>query len=459
MNKIIEMLSRIRGRGGEAEPPQHPARENVRRMPVAGRSNRPPEETVGFHFGASDRIVGIGNDERLHRAVKAFAPSQPVLDVAEFAGRHTLLQQLVTAVEEHRNHLVIFGGRGTGKTSIAMALLSVARRAGYTCAYTSCGRDNSLHAIFASALANLSIRYDERFDPRDEDASASATFADLLHDQISVQELIDVLARIRGTRLLVVIDEFDRNENPTLTRDMTETMKVLSDRAINCQVVIVGVGNVSDTLVGEHASVARALFPARITAMGTDEIRDTIHVAARNAGVEFAPDVVDTMTTLASGRPFTARLIGLKAAKIALLRDSRHVVAADLDIGVSELLTYLVSAGFGEIERLARSSSLSLVVFSAILSCHRDAFDRFSPADVAEALTSFAPQRDMTAPISNLLGLMASPEFGVLLAEPGDGTTLYRFSDPRAEILVSLTCWRARLANAGLAQDERTGLS
>lgn len=440
MSKLNDLISRLsRAKAGVPDKSARASSGMAGNQPA-----KPGQGAIGFNFAASDKLIGIGNDERLHRAIRAFAPSQPILDIAEFAGRHTLLQQLVTAIEEHRNHLVIYGGRGTGKTSIAMALVSVARRAGYHCAYTSCNRDSSLETIFTSALSNLSIRFDEAFNPRAEDADPSATFADLLPEPLTAQGLIDVLSRIRGTRLLVVIDEFDRNERIGLTRDLTEIMKVLSDLAINCQIVIVGVGNVADSLVGEHASVARALFPARITAMDGAEIRDTIRVASANAGVSFAPDVIEAITSLASGRPFIARLIGLKAAKIALLRNSTQVGLDDLEAGVAELFTYLVSAGFGEIERLAMASNVSLVVFSAILASRRDATDRFQAANVAEALAPFSIQHDMTGPIRNLLGLMAAPECGVLIAEELDGETVYRFSDPRAEILVSLICWRGR---------------
>lgn len=403
------------------------------------------EDAVGFHFAASDKLIGLGSDERLHRVIKAFAPSQPVMHIADFAGRRGLLQQIVAAVEEHRNHVVIFGGRGTGKTSIAMALLSVARRAGYHCAYTSCSRDSTLTTIFSSALSTLPLRFDQYFDARDETANAGASFADLLPDHaVSAQELVDILARIRGTRLLVVIDEFDRNENPVLTRDVTEVMKVMSDLAINCQIVMAGVGDVAESLVGEHASVARALYPVRVTAMKREEILDTLALASTRAGVALAPDVIEAVVSMASGRPYIARLVGLKASKFAMMRGADTAEMVDLDKGIGELLDYLVAAGFGEVEQLALASNVNLVTFVAIFGSHRDAADRFTVEDVIATLGPVNSQRDISGAIAGLLERMATPEYGVLHVDIGeDGRRRYKFLDPRVELFTSLICFRA----------------
>jgi AAA ATPase domain len=407
------------------------------------------DDIVAFHFSASEKMAGFGSDERLLRAIKAFSPSQPILSISEFAGRGQLLQQLITAIEEHRNHLVLYGGRGNGKTSIAMALLSAARRAGYHCAYTSCSRESNLHSIFSSALADLSVRFDVHFDPRQHAEDAEITFSRLLPPPpVTPLELADTLARIRGTRLLVVIDEFDRNENVSLTRDLTEIMKVLSDRAINCQIVLVGVGDVAENLVGEHASVARVLYPVRISAMSAKEIRDTVAMAAHHAGIKFSEATYSAIENVALGRPYIARLTGLKAAKVALMRGSLLVEAADFYEGLADLKAYLISAGFAQIDAIVQASSASLRTFDAILRCHRDAADYFTAADIREAIDNVSDPREFTSAIVRLLEQLTAPECGVLLHDTRpDGTMRFKFIDPRAELLVSIVRFTHQLKN------------
>ena len=401
------------------------------------------EDEMAFRFLASDNMLGDAESERLLRVIKSFAPSQPTQSIAQFAGRAKILTQVITAIEEHRNHLVLFGGRGTGKTSLALAMSSVARRVGYHCSYVSCTRESTVDSIFRSALADLPIRYDQQFDPRSDEVDPNLSFEALTPQaEMSPQVLTDVLARIRSTRLLIVIDEFDRNENPTLTRDLTEIMKVLSDRAIPVQIVIVGVGDVVDNLVGEHSSIARVLYVVRLTTMADQQIRETLALASRHAGVEMRPEVTDAIVGISYGRPYIARLVGLKAAKMSLLRRAEFVEIEDFRSGTDELLGYLDSAGFGHAGRFITASAANVSLFIAMLKCKRDSSDRFTIDDVCEALSKQPTSIDVVQGVERAIELLASPEFGLLTISPSP-VTQCQFVDPRAELCISILCGRA----------------
>lgn len=413
---------------------------------VQARDRRFPgelDDDATFRFLASDNMLGDAGSEKLLRAIKSFAPSQPTQSIAQFAGRANVLTQVITAIEEHRNHLVLFGGRGTGKTSLALAMSSVARRVGYHCSYVSCTRESTIDSIFRSALSELPIRYDQQFDPRSEDVDPNLSFEALApQGEMSPQVLADVLARIRSTRLLIVIDEFDRNENPTLTRDLTEIMKVLSDRAIPVQIVIVGVGDVVDNLVGEHSSIARVLYIVRLTSMSDQQIRETLALASKHADVQMRPDVMEAIVGISYGRPYIARLVGLKATKMSLLRGSAFVEMEDFRSGTEELLGYLDSAGFGHAGHFIRASAANASLFVAMLKCKRDSSDRFAVSDVCDVLSKQATGFDVFQGVKQAVDLLASPEFG-LLTLTADPVPLYQFVDPRAELCISILCGRA----------------
>ena len=53
---------------------------------------------------------------------EAFTPSRPKYTSRFFAGRRWALQRIITAVEQDQAHIVIFGPRGIGKTSLANVL-------------------------------------------------------------------------------------------------------------------------------------------------------------------------------------------------------------------------------------------------------------------------------------------------------------------------------------------------
>jgi len=442
MSFVKTVIANLSGRRSEFASIGRGQRHDSTQQRGRGRPTD-PEEEMAFRFLASDNMLGDIGSEKLLRAIKSFAPSQPTQSIAQFAGRANILTQVITAIEEHRNHLVLFGGRGTGKTSLALAMSSVARRVGYHCSYVSCTRESTINSIFRSALSELPIRYDHQFDPRNDEVDPSLSFEALApQGEMTPQILADVLARIRSTRLLIVIDEFDRNENPTLTRDLTEIMKVLSDRAIPVQIVIVGVGDVVDNLVGEHSSIARVLYVVRLTSMSDQQIQDTLALASRHAGVEMQPEVMDAIVSISYGRPYIARLVGLKAAKMSLLRGSPFVEIEDFRSGTEELLGYLDSAGFGQAGRFIGASATNALLFVAMLKCRRDSSDRFTISDVCEGLASQSASIDFAKGVEQAIDLLASPEFGLLTVTPGP-VPLCQFVDPRAELCISILCGRA----------------
>ena len=66
--------------------------------------------------------------------------------------------------------------------------------------------------------------------------------ADLLPaGPLSPRLVADLFAKLTGTRLLVVLDEFDVCESPDFRRNIAELIKNLSDRSIRTQLVIAGV--------------------------------------------------------------------------------------------------------------------------------------------------------------------------------------------------------------------------
>lgn len=443
MATLRSWLGKITGAPrAEAQSARAPAAAgSARARGVAGVET---DASSRFRFPAAENMIGDVGSQQLLRVIKSFSPSQPTQSVSQFAGRAELLANVIVAIEEHRNHLVIFGGRGTGKTSLALALSSVAQGAGYHCAYISCTHNSTIESIFRSALTELSIRFDQLFDPRAEGADPTMTFDMLLPEgAVSPQLLTDVLARIRGTRLLIVLDEYDRNENPSLNRDMTEVMKVLSDRALAVQLVIVGVGEVVDNLVGEHASIARVLYSVRLGSMTDAQITETLAVAAGQGGVTFRPEVRDAIVRLSYGRPYIARLVGLKAAKMALLRGSSEVTITDFDAGTDELLGYLTAAGFGQAGRLVSSGPSNLLLFVAMLSCRRDSSDRFNVSDVVGALNRRAQTTENAEVVERAIEVISSPDLGLLTTTRNAEGTFYQFVDPRAELCLSILCSRA----------------
>ena len=99
------------------------------------------------------------------KLLEAFTPSQPVSYRYRFAGRLDILTSLIGAIEEQRLHVVLYGARGLGKTSILHVLVQAARDARYLVSFVSCGSELSFDEVFRTIAASIPMLYHSTVGP------------------------------------------------------------------------------------------------------------------------------------------------------------------------------------------------------------------------------------------------------------------------------------------------------
>jgi hypothetical protein len=183
--------------------------------------------------------------------------SQPVTDREHFAGRHDMLRQLISAVEQQRLHVVIYGERGIGKTSLLHVFAETAREARYTVLYGSCGSDTDFEGLFRAFAARIPRIYHRAVAPNSPEAELRDNFDVMLSNGFGPRGLADLLSEVTGTRIILILDEYDRVVDPSFRRDIAELIKNLSDRAARVQLVLAGVAMNLDEILGFAPSVRR----------------------------------------------------------------------------------------------------------------------------------------------------------------------------------------------------------
>ena len=83
---------------------------------------------------------------------EAFTPSQPVTDKRLFAGRLQVLGHLIEAIEDRLAHVVVFGERGIGKTSLLHILADLASESDYLTLRATCGAGTRFDELFRTLL-------------------------------------------------------------------------------------------------------------------------------------------------------------------------------------------------------------------------------------------------------------------------------------------------------------------
>ena len=82
-----------------------------------------------FQSTAGDQLSPRLNDRFAAARIKlrsAFTPSQPITDKRMFAGRIDVLTTLIRSLEDQRVHVIMYGERGIGKTSLVHVLTQAA---------------------------------------------------------------------------------------------------------------------------------------------------------------------------------------------------------------------------------------------------------------------------------------------------------------------------------------------
>ena len=110
----------------------------------------------------------------------AFTPSQPVADRRLFAGRDDVLKTIIRSIEDQRLHVVLYGERGIGKTSLLHILTQAAGEARYIVVYTSCGANSNFDETFRAAAAEIPLLFHSGFSPTGSEAEKGSSLADLL---------------------------------------------------------------------------------------------------------------------------------------------------------------------------------------------------------------------------------------------------------------------------------------
>jgi len=256
---------------------------------------------------------------------QVFTPGKPIGDPELFSGRSVLLDQLRQDLLM-RGHLVLFGERGVGKSSLWRTLL-----AGRRVQYHSASSDDTFVSIFLRVLADLGAEGAQVGVKDAGEFSASVgkqgglslggkkstevSTAPVAPHELNLNFVLDGLRRRAADVDAIVIDEFQQLPRE-LHPQLREVVKGLSDN-VDISIVMVGVAERSDELLtqtGPGSYVGRHIYLREVPRMTNDEIRGILELRERRFGVRFDDPIEDAIVRISSGYPGTAHQLALRAS-------------------------------------------------------------------------------------------------------------------------------------------------
>jgi hypothetical protein len=399
-----------------------------------------------FIATASDEVEQQNDVAIVRRRIAlrdAIGASQPVIDREHFAGRHDILRQLISAVEQQRLHVVIYGERGIGKTSLLHVFADTAREARYTVLYGSCGSDTSFAGLFRAFAARIPRIYHRSVAPNSPEAELRDNFDVMLPQGFGPRELADVLADVAGTRVILILDEYDRVVDANFRRDVAELIKNLSDRAARVQLVLAGVAQNLDEILGYAPSVRRNIVGLPMRPMTPSEVNDMIGIAEKAAELEYAEAATQLITIMAGGSPYLVRLLAHHAGIAAIDTRSALVTEAHATTAVERVLTEwnasLPRRVQNSLSREEARAQWPMLIAAARAGGAGDGL--FTADEVATELGDSQPTVMIERELRKFVGTN-----DLLEAETRDGETRFRFRYPSIAALLLMSSAMARLS-------------
>ena len=380
-------------------------------------------------------------------AGRVFSPAAPIDDDTLFAGRVDQLRAIFDAIGRRGQHAVIYGERGVGKTSLANVLQP--RLVSQRTLHVNCDGTDDFSSVWKKVFGRIGWREERPGVGFEAPAiEVEENLAERLPETITPETVRQALTMATGPDgLVIVADEFDRMPRAQ-TSLFADTIKSLSDRPANTTVVLVGVADSVDQLIGEHESVERALAQIEMPRMAAEELHEIVTKGLDRLNMRMAQETLPRISRLSYGLPHYTHLLGLHAARAALDRGRMDVVENDVDTAIVKALAETqqsIRTMYDKATTSPRRESLFKQVLLAAALAPTDPLGFFSPAGVRKPMSRIMGKTYDVPSFSRHLNEFTDAKRGpVLRRTGGERRYRYRFVNPLLQPYVTMQ---------GLAED------
>lgn len=300
-----------------------PVQPGFRPTGLEEQANNDPRPLAMGAMAAPIRPISLRRDS----IYNAFSTAMPVTDRHGLAGRNNELEKLVEAIVVQRKHAVIFGTRGSGKTSLARVFGDLADEAGCIALYGSASGDADFDSLFRPFLSELPMS-----------AAGQEKARKLMSGPIDVTRLAALLVEDVRQRSILIVDEYDRVQSDEAKTDVATLLKLLTDIHSPVQVVLVGIAGDVDGLIAAHPSLRRHIAPQRVAPIPKRDLERLLMSCAENARLGLDSDALDALAGAAMGSPYHARLFGMQAALVTEGSGRDRITLSDVEQGLASAL-------------------------------------------------------------------------------------------------------------------------
>jgi Cdc6-like AAA superfamily ATPase len=353
----------------------------------------------------------------------------PIDEEDLFAGRASEVRRILDTVLSRSKHVVLFGERGVGKTSLSNVFWKrfnqTLRR--FIVARVQAGPHDNFSSLWIRALEELKA------------ASVSAEKENYVNfdvdfETVTPSQIRRELQKIGANALpIIIIDEYNEIVDENAKKLMANLIKEFYDFSVTTTVIIVGVADTIGNLIEDHASIGRAIVEIPLSRMSDIELREIIQKRLSRTVMSFSKDAIWTIITLSRGLPYFTQTLSKHAARQSISKKRLVVSNDDVEQSLDKFIED-TETSFKDAYRDATRSNQDNFFQQSLLACALSKTDDdgfFTANDIVEPYSAIMKERKRIAHFEKHLRRFSTDEGGnILIKRGGDRQQQFRFANP-----------------------------
>jgi hypothetical protein len=363
-----------------------------------------------------------------------------------YAGRSSETQRLMAAVRDPAKHILLYGERGIGKTSISNNFwtkykINEAIIVVHVQAYPS----DDFSSLWLRVLEELEIL--GKFYCKELRSDFEQASPDIVRREL--QKL--------GRNLIpiIIIDEFDQLRAEDVRELTANLLKSLHDNGTNVTILLIGVADNVEELIANHQSLRRVLSLVKLERMSALDLNEILDRRLRLTPLSISDDARHAIVGISCGLPYYVQTLGKFALQNAVQLRRLQIRLEDVNTAIDK---FIAESGdsFGESYRRATESREAGNLFEEVILASAltpsDPSGFFRPAEVGKILNLIVTDinwRDFQ--IQQYLSLFVSEKRGKILLRNRFGNGYhYRFSDATTQPFIIMRAVKDHRIDQGI---------